>query len=238
MDTTELSPIRNTRENNLISAGDLESSPGSSSTDSSATSGHGHIPYTFHNVSQTQYYNNSVLRMPGHDMKSPNSIHALTTTLYAVDKESYEDQQQRFQAQCDTLDYAMDNEVVKSPTNSSYYSDHRHHLSPPNHAQPPLNGVIGNIQLVRAKTEEVSSYNDPHLSLKSSATLGHHLNHHHLGEEMLLQHDANNNNNNNIHGEPFLNLVPPPPHLAAELNRKCMGFNAEQVNTTLLIGRI
>lgn len=114
----------------------------------------------------------------------------------------------------------MEQQTIKSPTNSSYYGEH----------SPNLNGVIGNIHLVRAKTEDVVGPYEVHqMGLKSSslAQLGeemHVIHHHHNSHP----HDSNNNSTHNSI-EPFLNIVPPPPHLAAELGRKCMAFNAEQV---------
>lgn len=149
-----------------------------------------------------------------HLVKSPNPLHS----VYSTEKD-YDDQ--RFQHSCDTQDYGLEG-GVKSPTNSSYYGDHS-----PNQN---LNGVIGNIHLVRAKTEEVSSY-DGHQLLKSSSLvhLGDELGMHHHHQHHI-SHDSNNNSSHNSSSESFLNLVPPPPHLAAELGRKCMAFNAEQVN--------
>ena len=85
--------------------------------------------------------------------------------------------------------------------------------------------MIGNIQLVRAKTEVVN-YEAHQMGIKSSALV-------HLGEEMGMHHhhqDSNNNHHHHLGSEPFINIVPPPPHLAAELGRKCMAFNAEQVS--------
>lgn len=151
-------------------------------------------------------------------LKSPNAIHTIPTSVYATDKD-YEDQ--RYHS-CDTQDYGggMEQQTIKSPTNSSYYGEH----------SPNLNGVIGNIHLVRAKTEDVVGPYEVHqMGLKSSslAQLGeemHVIHHHHNSHP----HDSNNNSTHNSI-EPFLNIVPPPPHLAAELGRKCMAFNAEQV---------
>lgn len=153
--------------------------------------------------------------MNGNLLKSPTSFYADPTTkssLYACSEKDYEDRKVH-PSNCDTQDYVM-NGGIKSP---SYYGDHS-----PNH-NPNLNGVIGNIQFVRAKTEEVS-YDGHHLGMKPSALMQQH------ELDMAMHQDANNNNNSG-HIEPFMNLVPPPPHLAAELGRKCMSFNAEQVNT-------
>lgn len=211
MNATQLSPIRSA-ENILVPSADLESSPGS--TDSSVNSSHHPYSYSTFSSAHGPYYSNSIVRPSlhngHHQLKSPNSIN---TAVYTTDKE-YEDQ--RFPHSCDTQDYAMDSEV-KSPTNSSYYSgDHS-----PNQN---LNGVIGNIHLVRAKTEEVS-YDGHQMALKSSSSSLLH-----LGEEMTRHQDSNNNHQLNG-SEAFLTLVPPSPHLAAELGRKCsMAFNAEQVN--------
>lgn len=153
--------------------------------------------------------------MNGNLLKSPTSFYADPTSkssLYACSEKDYEDRKVH-PSNCDTQDYVM-NGGIKSP---SYYGDHS-----PNH-NPNLNGVIGNIQFVRAKTEEVS-YDGHHLGMKPSALMQQH------ELDMAMHQDANNNNNSG-HIEPFMNLVPPPPHLAAELGRKCMSFNAEQVNT-------
>lgn len=153
-------------------------------------------------------------------MKSPTSFYADPSSkvaVYACSEKDYDDR--KVLQNCDTQDYVMNGGgVVKSPTSSSYYGDNHNHS--PSH-NPNLNGVIGNIHFVRAKTEEVSSYEGHHLGMKPTSLQVHH------EMDMVMHQDANNNNNNL---EPFMNLVPPPPHLAAELGRKCMSFNAEQVN--------
>lgn len=112
---------------------------------------------------------------------------------------------------CDSSDYGMD--MVKSPT---YYGDSPSHN---------LNGVIGNIHLVRAKTDDMS-YDGHQMSLKPSLILANTGSQNILNPDTMSMHqDANNNS------EPFLDLVPPPPHLVAELGRRCLAFNPEQVNS-------
>lgn len=113
----------------------------------------------------------------------------------------------------------MDVVVGKSPS-EAYYNTSDHNL----------NSVIGNIHLVRAKTDDIT-YDGHQLSMKASPLVAHH----HHEDLQAMGHDSNNNDNSHhlLHGsgETFLNLVPPPPHLAAELGRKCMTFNAEQVSS-------
>lgn len=177
-------------------------------------------------------------------LKSSYYADTIKSSPYSSAEKDYEEhhhqsqlQQQRVvhQSSCDTSDYGGSGvELGKSPPtsgapNTNYYS-----------SSPNLNGMmLGNIHVVRAKTEDLASFDGHQMPLKPSAlaSLGSAQNILLIGgnggsgggggaNEDLSMHTSDSNNN---HSEPFLSLIPPPPHVAAELGRRCLTFNNEQV---------
>lgn len=180
------------------------------------------------------HLNGTLLKSSSYYADNLNKSSSYSST---TDKD-YEDPHQQLRRHpppCDTSDYlgsGLDLNKSSMTTGLNYYS-----------SSPNLNGLIGNIHVVRAKTEELSSYDAHQLSLKPTALDSQNIvllggagegggSNGTSNEDLSM--NANDSNNNINHSEPFLSLVPPPPHVAAELGRRCLAFNNEQVSEAII----